>query len=83
MRSTLYSGLWRTALPGSQQVLAFPVSDYMILEQLEGHGLVSVGFLCRRQDMVNSERVRRLSAELIPLRRKRRFVSISAILASA
>ncbi len=43
VRSTLYSGLWRTALPGSQQVLALPVSDYMIVEQLEGHGLVSVG----------------------------------------
>lgn len=43
MRSTLYSGLWRTALPGTQQVLALPVSDYMIVEQLEGHGLVSVG----------------------------------------
>ena len=43
VRSNLYSGLWRTALPGSQQVLALPVSDYMIVEQLEGHGLVSVG----------------------------------------
>ena len=30
--------------------------------------------------MVNSERVRRLSAELIPLRRKRRLLSIYAIL---
>ena len=36
-------GLWRTALPGSQQVLTLPVSDCMIVEQLEGHGLVSVG----------------------------------------
>jgi len=41
VRST--QGLWRTALPGSQQVLTFPVSDYMIVEQLEGQGLVSVG----------------------------------------
>jgi hypothetical protein len=41
VRST--QGLWRTAIPGSQQVLTFPVSDYMIVEQLEGHGLVSVG----------------------------------------
>ena len=43
MRSTLYSGLWRTALVGSQEVLALPVSDHMIVEQLEGHGLVSIG----------------------------------------
>jgi hypothetical protein len=42
VRSTLYSRLWRTTLPGSQQVLALPVSDYMIVEQLERHGLVSV-----------------------------------------
>ncbi|HEY5703971.1 MAG TPA: hypothetical protein VIS96_00180 [Terrimicrobiaceae bacterium] len=43
MKSTFYSGLWRTAILGSQQVLALPVSDYMIVDQLEGHGLVSVG----------------------------------------
>jgi hypothetical protein len=36
-------GLWRIVLPGSQQVLTFPVRDCMIVEQLEGHGLVSVG----------------------------------------
>jgi hypothetical protein len=43
MKSTFYSGLWRAALLGSQQVLALPVSDYMVVEQLEGHGLVGIG----------------------------------------
>ena len=43
MRSRLYSGLWRTALLGSQEVLALPVSHYMVVDQLEAHGLVSVG----------------------------------------
>jgi hypothetical protein len=45
MKSTFYSALWRAALLGSQQVLALPVSDYMIVEQLEGHGLVGIGVL--------------------------------------
>jgi hypothetical protein len=43
MKSTFYSGLWRTALLGSQQVLSLPVSDYMIVEQSEGHGLFGIG----------------------------------------
>jgi hypothetical protein len=43
VKSTFYSGLWRAALPGSQQVLALPVSDHMIVEQSEGYGLFSVG----------------------------------------
>jgi hypothetical protein len=43
VKSTFYSGLWRTAFPRSQQVLALPVSDYMIVEQSEGHGLFGIG----------------------------------------
>jgi hypothetical protein len=48
MKSTFYSGLWRAALLGSQQVLALPVSDYMVVEQLEGHGLVDIAVLIQR-----------------------------------
>ena len=43
VKSAFYSGLWRTAILGSQQVLALPVSDYMIVEQSEGHGLFGIG----------------------------------------
>jgi hypothetical protein len=48
MKSTFYSGLWKTALLGSQQVLALPVSYYMVVAQLEGHGLVDIGVVIRR-----------------------------------
>jgi hypothetical protein len=43
MKSTFHSGLWKTALLGSQQVLALPVNYYMVVAQLEGHGLVDIG----------------------------------------
>jgi len=42
MKSTFHS-LWKVALLGSsQQVLALPVSYYMVVAQLEKHGLVDV-----------------------------------------
>jgi len=37
--------LWKTALLGSQHLLVLPVSPYMVVEQLEGHGLVDIGVL--------------------------------------
>jgi hypothetical protein len=42
------TGFWKSALLGSQQVLALPVSDYMIVEQLEGHGLVDIRVVIQR-----------------------------------
>ena len=47
MKSTFYS-LWKVALLGSQQVLALPVSYYMVVAQLEGHGLVDIGVVIQR-----------------------------------
>ena len=40
--------LWKTALLGSQHLLGFPVSPYMVVEQLQGHGLVDIGVLIPR-----------------------------------
>jgi hypothetical protein len=54
MKSTFYSGLWKTALLGSQQVLALPVSYYMVVAQLERHGLVDIGVVIQERD--DSER---------------------------
>jgi hypothetical protein len=34
--------LWKTAL------LGFPVSPYMVVEQLQGHGLVDIGVLIQK-----------------------------------
>ena len=48
MKSTFYSGLWKTALLGSQQVLAVPVSYYMVVAQLERHGLVDIRVVIQR-----------------------------------
>ena len=50
MKSTFYSGLWKTALLGSQQVLALPVSYYMVVAQLKGHGLVDIGVVIQGRD---------------------------------
>jgi hypothetical protein len=50
MKSTFYSGLWKTALLGSQQVLALPVSYYMVVAQLKGHGLVDIGVVIQRPE---------------------------------
>jgi hypothetical protein len=50
MKSTFYSGLWTTALLGSQQVLALPVSYYMVVAQLKGHGLVDIGVVIQERD---------------------------------
>ena len=66
MKSTFYSGLWKTALLGSQQVLALPVSYYMVVAQLEGHGLVDIGVVIQRQETIlNVERGRKPSAHTI------------------
>ena len=43
MKATRNSALWKTALLGSQQMLAVPVSYYMVVAQLERHGLVDIG----------------------------------------
>jgi hypothetical protein len=48
MKSTFHSGFWKAALLGSQQVLALPVSYYMAVAQLEGHGLVDIGVVIPR-----------------------------------
>ena len=50
MKSTFYSGLWKTALLGSQQVLALPVGYYMVVAQLKGHGLVDIGVVIQERD---------------------------------
>ena len=42
MKGNFYSCYWRAALLGSQQMLALPVSDYLIAEQWERHGLVDI-----------------------------------------
>ncbi len=41
MKSTFYSG---------QQVLAWPVSYYMVVAQLKGHGLVDIGVVIQGRD---------------------------------
>jgi hypothetical protein len=43
MNSIFHSALWKATLLGSQQVLALPITYYMIVAQLERHGLVDVG----------------------------------------
>ena len=48
MKSTFHSGLWKTALVGSQQVLALPVSYYMVVAQLERHKLVDIRVVIQR-----------------------------------
>jgi hypothetical protein len=48
MKSTFYSALWKAALLGSQEVLALPVSYYMVVAQLEGHGLVDIRVVIQR-----------------------------------
>jgi hypothetical protein len=48
MQSTFHSALWKAALLGSQQVLALPVSYYMVVAQLERHGLVDIGVVIQR-----------------------------------
>ena len=50
MKSTRNSALWKTALLGSQQVLAVPVSYYMVVAQLERHGLVDIGVVIQRPE---------------------------------
>jgi hypothetical protein len=40
--------LWKTALLGSQHLLVLPVSPYMVVEQLQGHGLVDIGVVIQR-----------------------------------
>jgi hypothetical protein len=55
MKSTFHS-LWKVALLGSsQQVLALPVSYYMVVAQLEKHGLVDVRVVIQKPGD-NSER---------------------------
>jgi hypothetical protein len=68
VRSRLYSGLWRTALLGTQEVLALPVSFTWLWTSWKRTDWSALAFLCRCHDMVNSERVRRLSVELISRR---------------
>lgn len=41
-------------------MLTFPVSDYMIVGQLEGQGLVSIGVPMQTSRYVNGERITRL-----------------------
>ena len=50
MKSTFHSALWKAALLGSQQVLALPVSYYMVVAQLERHGLVDIGVVIQRPE---------------------------------
>jgi hypothetical protein len=48
MKSTFHS-LWKVALLGSsQQVLALPVSYYMVVAQLERHGLADIRVVIQR-----------------------------------
>ena len=42
--------LWKTALLGSQQLLVLPISPYMVVEQLERHGLVDIGVVIQRPE---------------------------------
>ena len=55
MKSTFDLALWKAALLGSQQVLALPVSYYMVVAQLERHGLVDIGVVIQKPGD-NSER---------------------------
>ena len=50
MKSTFHSAFWKAALLGSQQVLALPVSYYMVVAQLERHGLVDIGVVIQRPE---------------------------------
>jgi hypothetical protein len=50
MKSTFDLALWKAALLGSQQVLALPVSYYMVVAQLERHGLVDIGVVIQRPE---------------------------------
>jgi hypothetical protein len=43
MNSMFHSALWKATLLGSQQVLALPVSYYMVVAPLQRHGLVDIG----------------------------------------
>ena len=58
-------GLWKTALLGSQHLLVLPVSPYMVVEQLEGHGLVDIRVVIQRSgdDVWNLERDERPNAD--------------------
>jgi hypothetical protein len=60
-----FRGLWKTALLGSQHLLVLPVSPYMVVEQLEGHGLVDVRVVIQRpgDDVWNLERDKKPSAD--------------------
>lgn len=40
--------LWKTVLLGSQHLLVLPVSAYMVVAQLEGHGLVDIGVVIQK-----------------------------------
>ena len=50
MKSTFDLAFWKAALLGSQQVLALPVSYYMVVAQLERHGLVDIGVVIQERD---------------------------------
>jgi hypothetical protein len=50
MKSTLHSTIWKATLLGSQQVLALPLSYYMVVAQLEGHGLVDIRVVIQRPE---------------------------------
>ena len=56
--------LWKTALLGSQHLLVLPISPYMVVEQLERHGLVDVSVAIQTpgDDVPTLERDRRSSA---------------------
>lgn len=56
--------LWKTALLGSQHLLVLPISPYMVVEQLERHGLVDVRVAIQTpgDDVPTLERYRRSSA---------------------
>jgi hypothetical protein len=56
--------LWKTALLGSQHLLVWPISPYMVVEQLERHGLVDVRIAIQTHgdDVPTLERDRRSSA---------------------
>jgi hypothetical protein len=48
MKAILQPCLWKVALLGRQEVMALPVTDYMIVAQSEAHGLVDMRVVIRR-----------------------------------
>ena len=60
-----FKTLWKAALLGSQHLLVLPVSPYMVVEQLEGHGLIDIRVVIQRSgdDVWNLERGRKPTAD--------------------